>query len=480
VSKVWEPDITPANIPRGQRWTERYRIPMIAFAFALFGIVLLMPTPEGLSAQGHRALAVFILCVLFWGFQIIPLQITSIMAIVLLPLTGVMSGPEAFALFGNEAVFFILGAFFISAVLVESGLSTRITCQALQKAAKTPRQLRMGILLFGAFASFWMSEHAVAAMMYPIVLSVVAAAGLSPSSRYARSLFLAMAWGCIIGGIATYLGGARNPLAMGILYEMTGERIGFLQWLVADIPIVVVMLGVAVAVLHFQYPSEPIDLEKAVDVLRHRINDLGPMGNREKGVAAVTIGTIFCWVFLHGTVGLGVTAMASVAVFFILRLTSWREIERSINWGVFLMYGGAIALGQALSQTGAADWAVNAMLHGTSPHPLVLLSFVIAVTMILTEFISNAAVVSLMMPVVVSLAHTFSMSPVILTFAVALPSGLTFILPMGTPANAIALGSGYPTPNDFFRSGTLLLLAAYVMFLLAATFYWPLLGYKVW
>jgi solute carrier family 13 (sodium-dependent dicarboxylate transporter), member 2/3/5 len=455
-------------------------MPMIAFAFALFGLVLVLPTPEGLSPEGHRAGAVFILCVLFWVFQIIPLQITSIMAIVLLPLTGVMSAPESFSLFGNEAVFFILGAFFISAVLVESGLSTRITCKALQRAATTPRRLRMGILFFGAFASFWMSEHAVAAMMYPIVLSVVAAAGLTPNSSYARSLFLAMAWGCIIGGIATYLGGARNPLAMGILYEMTGERIGFAQWLIADIPVVLVMLAAAVGVLHFQFPTEEIDLKRATDVLQERISNLGPMGTREKGVAAVTLGTIFCWVFLHGAISLGVTAMASVAVFFILRLTSWREIERSINWGVFLMYGGAIALGQALSKTGAADWLVHAILHDSHPHPLLLLAFLIAITMILTEFISNAAVVSLMMPVAISLARPFDMSPIILTFAVALPSGLTFILPMGTPANAIALGSGYPKPQDFFKAGAILVLFAYALFMLAAAFWWPLLGYKVW
>ena len=453
---------------------------MIAFSFALFSIVLLLPTPEGLSAEGHRAGAVFILCVLFWMFQFIPLQITSIMAIVLLPLTGVMSAPESFALFGNEAVFFILGAFFLAAVLVESGLSTRITCQALQRAATTPRRLRMGILLFGAFASFWMSEHAVAAMMYPIVLSIVTAAKLTPTSRYARSLFLAMAWGCIIGGIATYLGGARNPLAMGILFEMTGERIGFVEWLIADIPVVAIMLISAVGVLHFMYPEEPINLGRATAVLRQRINDLGPIGGREKGVAAVTVGTIFCWIFLHGVIGLGVTAMASVAVLFILRLTSWREVERSINWGVFLMYGGAIALGQALSKTGAADWAVNAVLAGSNPHPLVLLAFIIAATMILTEFISNAAVVSLMMPVVISLSHTFDISPIVLTFAVALPSGLTFVLPMGTPANAIALGSGYPKFGDFFRAGSILLLIAYALFMLVAAFWWPLLGYKVW
>ena len=479
MSKVWEPDIS--LIPKAPKpWGERHRLPLIAFSFFMFGIVLAMPTPLGLSAEGHRAIAVFVLCVLFWVFQVIPLQITSIMAIVLLPITGVMSSAEAFALFGNNAVFFILGAFIISAVLVECGLSTRITCLVLQKAAGTPQRLRTGILLSGAFASFWMSEHAVAAMMYPIILSVVVSAGLTSESRYARSLFFAMAWGCIIGGIATYLGGARNPLAMGILFEATELKIGFLQWLIADIPVVVVMLLVSWLILRFKFPVEPIDLDKATAVLQERLTELGPISNREKGVAAVTLMTILAWIFLRAWFGLAVTAMASVAVLFILNLTAWRDIERNVNWGVFLMYGGAITLGQALHHTGAANWVIQMILAGSQPHPLLLLGIVILISMLLTEFISNAAVVSLMMPVVISLAHTMHMDPIVLTFAVALPSGLTFILPMGTPANAIALGSGYPQMSDFVKSGAILVFSAYVLFMLTAAFWWPLIGYDVW
>lgn len=480
MSKVWEPEPPKRLEPSARPFLERNRYALMAVSFALFGIVLALPTPEGLSPEGHRAGAVFVLCVLFWVFQVIPLQITSIMAIVLLPLTGVMTSSEAFSLFGNNAVFFILGAFIISAVLVECGLSTRITCLALQKAATTPQRLRCGILFLGAFASFWMSEHAVAAMMYPIILSIVTSAGLKNDSKFARSLFLAMAWGCIIGGIATYLGGARNPLAMGILYEATEVKIGFLQWLIADIPVVVVMLGVAVAILHFMYPPEPIDLPRATQVLESRLAELGKFSGKEKGVAVVTVLTILLWIFVREWIPLAVTAMASVAVLFIFRLTRWAEVERNVNWGVFLMYGGAIALGQALHRTGAADWAVNAILAGTTPHPLVLMAVIIFISMALTEFISNAAVVSLMMPVVISLAFTMNLDPVVMTFAVALPSGLTFVLPMGTPANAIALGSGYPQMRDFLKAGMILVAAAYILFMLAAAFWWPLLGYKVW
>ncbi len=312
MSKVWEPELPKRPKPAERPFLERNRYALMAVAFALFGIVLALPTPAGLSPEGHRAGAVFVLCVLFWVFQVVPLQITSIMAIVLLPLTGVMTSPEAFSLFGNNAVFFILGAFIISAVLVECGLSTRITCLVLQKAATTPRRLRGGILLFGAFASFWMSEHAVAAMMYPIILSIVTGAGLTSESKFARSLFLAMAWGCIIGGIATYLGGARNPLAMGILFEATEVKIGFLQWLIADIPVVVVMLGVAAAVLYFMYPAEAIDLPQATKVLERQLDELGEFSGREKGVAVVTAITILLWIFVREWIPLAVTAMAQV------------------------------------------------------------------------------------------------------------------------------------------------------------------------
>ena len=127
------------------------------------------PTPQGLSDAGQKALAVFALCVFYWVFNVLPLMITSMLAIILIPLSGVMTAPQAYALFGNEAVFFILGAFILAAAMMKSGLSTRIALSILRRFGTTPRLLLISVLLLNAIMAFAMSEHAVAAMNFPIV-----------------------------------------------------------------------------------------------------------------------------------------------------------------------------------------------------------------------------------------------------------------------------------------------------------------------
>src|SRR5262249_49319996 len=158
---------------------------------------------------------------------------TSLLAIIMLPLSGVMSANKAFALFGNEAVFFILGVFILAACLMKSRLSTRVALAVLRRFGRQPRTLPLSIYLPYALMSFFMSEHAVAAMNFPVIMEIVAVLRLGKlRSNYAKALFLAMAWGTTIGGVATLLGGARAPLALGMVKEATGQTFTFAEWAV--------------------------------------------------------------------------------------------------------------------------------------------------------------------------------------------------------------------------------------------------------
>jgi sodium-dependent dicarboxylate transporter 2/3/5 len=473
--KVWEPQAT-RPVPTGIR--ARFHYLIISAFVAMAALVAFGLSPEGLSTEGQRVLGVFILCAGLWVTSVIPLQITSILAIILLPLLKIMPSAEAFSLFGSNAVFFILGAFILSAVLVECGLSVRIACLVLERGAFSARSLRNSILLFAAFASFWMSEHAVASMMFPIVAHIVKALGLKPlKSRFGMSFFFALAWGCVIGGIATYLGGARNPLAAGILFSETGIQISFVRWLAASFPVVAVMLIVALLVLNVIFREEETDMEAARRVFREEREKLGKLKPRETGIAILTLLTITAWVLLHNTVGLGTIALLSVALMFVFRLTNWDVIEQNVNWGIILMYGGAIALGSALHSTGASTWLVGRIFGGIRLSPLQILLLLGTTSLVLTEFISNAAVVSVMMPIALELAKVNGLPFEVVTFAVALPSGLSYTLPMGTPATAIAYSSGFMTHRDFLRIGPAMGLASLIVFSLAAKYWWPLLGY---
>src|SRR6185369_16091655 len=200
-----------------------YRPTVLLLGVVAFVAVQLMHTPEGLSPAGQSALAVFCLCLVYWVTNVVPLMVTSMLAMVLLPTTGVLTAKDTYALFGNEAVFFILGAFILAASLMKCGLSTRIAIAVLRRFGHTPRTLLLSLFLMNAFMAFFMSEHAVAAMTFPITVEIARVLRLQPQrSNYGRALFLAMAWWTQIGGIATLLGGGRAPLALGMLRESTG------------------------------------------------------------------------------------------------------------------------------------------------------------------------------------------------------------------------------------------------------------------
>jgi sodium-dependent dicarboxylate transporter 2/3/5 len=434
----------------------------------------------GLSPTGQKALAVFALCVFYWVFDVLPLMITSLLAIVLIPLSGALTTSEAYALFGNEAVFFILGAFILAACLMKSGLSTRIALIILQRFGSTPRRLLLAILLLNAAMSFAMSEHAVAAMNFPIVVEIAAVLGLSPRrSSYGKALFLAMAWGTTIGGVATLLGGGRAPLALGILKETTGDGFTFLEWSVAILPLVFVLLGICYVVIVSFYPIDIDSVGAADDALRARTMALGRMRYKEKAIGGVMLLTIACWVVAGHEIGLATIALGAVVVVFALRLVTWREIEGYVNWGVILMYGGAICLGAALNKSGAAAWMAHLTVSQWATGGVTVVLILSLAAILLTEAMSNSAVVALLMPVSLGIASEFTMDPRIMALIVAVPAGLAYTLPIGTPANAIAYSSGHLSIRDMALPGAVLTATSWILFNVLANWYWPLLGLEI-
>lgn len=435
------------------------------------------PTPVGLSVEGQRAIAVFIVCLILWVSNAVPLAITSLVAIVLVPLLGVLSKKDTYALFGNEAVFFILGAFILAGAIMHSGLSNRIALNILDRFGRSPKKLLLSIFLLAATLSFFMSEHAVAAMLFPIILEISKGLNLKPGkSNYGKLLFFALAWGCVIGGVGTFLGGARVPLAIGILKETTGTTIDFLDYTIAVFPLVIIMLFFGYFLMTRFFPVDVTGVESAHQVLTRRLKGLGKVNYREYAVGTVLTLTILAWMFLGRKAGLATVALSSVVVLFVFRLVKWKDIEEYVNWGVILMYGGAIILGTALDKSGAAGWIMNWALGGWVKAPWAVFAIFSLLSILLTEAMSNAAVIAVLLPVSIGMAEKLSMDPSVVTYAIAVPAGLAFMFPMSTPANAIAVSSNYITTKDMAMGGVIMTLVSWLVFNLAAHFYWPLIG----
>jgi len=448
----------------------------ILLALGFLGL-LSLPLPEGLGPEGMKAIAVFLLCLVLWVSNAVPVAITGLFAIVLVPLLGILPRSSTYSLFGNEAVFFILGAFILSGAVMQSGLSNRVALRLMERYGGSPRSLVISIFLLAASLSFIMSEHAVAAMLFPIVLEISKSLKLRPGeSNYGKLLFFALAWGSVIGGVGTFLGGARVPLAMGILKETTGQTIGFLDYTVAVAPLVVVLLVVGYVVLTRFFPIDVKGVESAHEVIVRRARALGKVRPREYAVGFILFVTILLWMTLGKTVGLAAIALVSVMALFVLKLVKWREIEEYVNWGVILMYGGAIILGTALDRSGAARWMVEAVMTHWAHTPVTVFAVFSLLAILLTESMSNAAVIAVLLPVSIGMAGSMNMSAEVFTYAVAVPAGLAFMLPMSTPANAIAVSSDYITVGDMAKGGVIMFITSWVTFNLVAHFYWPLVG----
>ncbi|UCE62249.1 MAG: DASS family sodium-coupled anion symporter [Phycisphaerales bacterium] len=405
-------------------------------------------TPEGLPADmapeaPQRCVAVFLVCMSLWFTNLIPLAATGLLAIALLPLLDVLPKDEAFSLFGNSAVFFMLGVFLLSAAMISTGLSKRITLLFLQRFDRSPTRLVVGVTVSASFLALWMPEHAVAAMIFPIVVEIIDTLDLKQGANYAKKLFLGLAWGSIIGGVGTFLGGARAPLALSLLHEAYPTvQISFLSWMIAALPIVLIMTALAVWTLCARIPHDIEDIKPATRMLDQRVRRLGPMSGRELRLAALGIATIAAWISMGHTVGLAVIAMVSAVILFLLRVIDWKAAQDYANWGVLVMYGGAVALGAALTETKAMEWLAHQVISPQTP-PLFIVLTIATVAIVLTEGISNAAAVAILLPIGYSLGDTAGVGPVMMTLAVTIPAGLAFLLPVGSPPNAISFSAGH-------------------------------------
>ncbi|WP_455390386.1 SLC13 family permease [Oscillatoria salina] len=446
-----------------------------AIAAIVYGVILLLPLP-GITAEGQRALAVFGVAALLWGTSALPLAVTGILVLFLLPFSGAITNKSTYAYFGNSAVFFILGALILSSPIMRSGLSTRIALAVVSRFGKSQKALLASILGLAAIMSCVISAHAVAAMLFPIVMEVVRASGAKPGGRFGLAAFLAMAWGVVIGSNTTLLGGARGPLALGILQNTTGKTIGFVEWTIASIPLVLLLLLVAGGLLQFVGQGEKVSLNAARRFLEARNRELGAISRREVVTTAIMILTIALWITMGDTWGLDSIALLGVSLAFISGVADWREVEEDVNWGIFVMYGSAIALSAALTDTGAAAGLSQYLLAAGINSFLVIFAAIVFIALMMTEFMSNAAAVAVLLPVALAIAEKYGIEAPIIALAVVIPAGLGFMLPVSTPAIAIAVSSGYVRPLSVLRWGLWLDLLGYGLVLLVSQLYWPLLG----
>ncbi len=440
--RLWRPLLTSAVLAA------------VAGAFYLSAGLPERGGPELLSAAGLRVGAIFAGALLLWLTEAVPLIATGVgifAALVLAQIPVEWAGDtvkrvaqaaEVSAWYGDRVVFFLLGIFLIAGALTASHVVDHGALRLLNVIGTSPRRLRQGVYWVAFVASWFMAEHAVAAMLFPVVARIRDALGRPrQSSPYVASLFLALAWGATIGGIVTYLGGARIALAMGIVQKAGLTPPGFFELMAHSLPIAIPFGIVAAVLLETGFRIDVPSIAPARAALEERRRELGRFGPRQRAVLCILLLTIAAWAFF-GVKHLAPVALAAAALLIGTRLVRWDEVQRHVPWDLLILEAGALALCSALQATGSAEWAARQFFAHISHDPYWIIALLTLAVVLLTELFSNPAVVTLLVPLMLTLGPNLGMDPILLALAVALPCGLSFVLPLGSPPLAIAFASG--------------------------------------
>ncbi len=437
-----------------------------------------------LSAAGLRVIAIFAGALLLWLTEAIPLIATGVGIFVALCLAGIpiewkgdtvakiAGAAQVSAWFGDRVVFFLLGIFLIAGSLTAAHVVDHGALRLLNLIGTSPRRLRQGIYWVAFVASWFMAEHAVAAMLFPVVARIRDALGRPrQSSAYVASLFLGLAWGATIGGIVTYLGGARIALAMGIVQKAGLTAPGFFELIGYSLPIALPFGIIAALLLEWIFPLDVPSIAPAREALQERRRELGRFGPRQRAVLTILLLTIAAWAFF-GVKHLAPVALASAALLLGTRLVSWDEVQKHVPWDLLILEAGALALCSALEATGSAAWAAQQFFAHISHNHFFIIALLTLAVVALTELFSNPAVVTLLVPLLIGLAPGLGMDPIHLALAVALPCGLSFVLPLGSPPLAIAFASGEYKVRTVMGWGVLLDLLVVPLTLFAYAVFW--------
>jgi len=456
--------------------SKRFNIISLFIAFFILFLFYIIPySPPGLTENGKMMLGILITAAILWITEPIPLAATGLLIMILQPLFGIISSEEIYSTFGNQAVFFLIGAFIIAAAVETHGLHRRIALKFLKYFENTPRKFTFGIMLSTALLSFIMPNHGVAALFLPIITSILLAMKIIPKeSNFGKVSILSIAYGCSIGSLGTLIGGARNPLTIGFLAD-AGITVTFLEWMIYAVPVVVVSLPIVWFILQFVFPIEINDVTKAKNEIEQQVAMEGKIKKEELIVLSVLIFTVSLWIFFsHYTYfGLAGIALLGSILLFLTGSISWKDVEKKVPWGIILLYGGAITLGLGMQQTGAGSWIAQNLFDVMSGNVYLVIFSLILFTILLTNVMSNTGAVAVLLPIGLAISNEIpGISPLFSSMIIALSGGLAFIFIIATPGNAITYSSGYFSTKDLFKAGTIANFACIAILFVIAIVYW--------
>ncbi|MBA64898.1 MAG: anion transporter [Candidatus Marinimicrobia bacterium] len=422
---------------------------------------------DQLAIHIKLTMALLATCVVFFATEAVPMPAVALLIGLVQLFFGITSPSVLAKTYAHDAVWFIAGSLALGATLVKYGLDKRVGMLVVNLAGTKTRSIVVGILLGTAIPTAFVGEHAVAAMYVPIALALYTLTNKStPSPILGTLLMVSIAVGCMIGGPMSPTGGARNALMIGFLGNM-GIDISFMGWLSMGFMYTIVMSIVMAFLLPLLFKPEVDDLSEAVGLLKKDLEKHGAMTNQQKLVAGIMALVVFLWItdkslvkdILGFSLGLGGIAISGAVLYMLAGLTSWKDYEDKVSWGVIVLYAGCISLGIVFKNTGASSWFADQIMNLVAPLGLdsgiglVILMCVIGA--VLTNLMSAGATVAVIGPVVLDMAISSGTNPLLVGVGLAISTSMAYWLVIGTPASSIVYASGQLQSKDFIRMATL-------------------------
>ena len=502
---------TSGNVLNDLKFLFERKVFVLLGGLVLFLVILFMPLPEGMTISGKRLLAIVALMACWWIGEGTAIAVTALLPLVLFPLMGIMSSKQVAPNYANHFVFLFLGGFMIALTMEKWGFHKRIALWIITLVGTGLNRIVLGFMTAAAFLSMWISNTATTMMLLPVGMAVVRQIAEESTldgnknettkKQITKSLglilMLGLAYSASIGGVGTLIGTAPNIVFAGFYKNLYpgNEEISFVKWMMMAVPIVILFIPI-VWIYLCQFVA-PISLDRIAfakegkDIIKNELKALGKITRPEKMVAYVFVLTALMWIFrkplplgsfiipgwsnlfsnpgmLHDStvamimgillmllpIGLKKGEVSNIqGEYFLL---DWNTVETRMPWGILLLFGGGFALASGFIKTGLTGW-VGDQMSGLSVLPLwaVILAVCLVVTF-LTEFTSNTATSTMILPLMGAAAVAASFHPLMFMLPATLSASFAFMLPVATPPNAIVFGSGWVTIPEMTRAGFIL------------------------
>ena len=432
-------------------------------AILLFIVVMLIPTP-GLSFAGHASLALLIFAIIMWVTETLHLAVTSLLLLFVQPIIGVTDFTSAVVGFANPIIFLMIGGFIIAEAIRKSGLAQRLTYTLLNKLGTTPdRSIFVVVFSTGILSAF--IENVVAyAMLLPIIKEIIPLMGVNDpekgGSNFAKAMVLGGSFGSLAGGFGTEIGTAPNLMAAAYTH------IPFVNWMIFGFPLAIVLLIIIWKWVGIVFKPEIKGIIGGMETVTAKKAALGPISRMEKLTLGILLFTILLWVTTSYT-GLDSFSVALIGavLLFAFRVIDWQDAQNGVDWGLIIFFGGALSLGAALLNTGAAAWMIHDLiaLLGSNPSTILITVILMIIAVSITQVMSNIALSAILIPLSVTLAQAQGQPIGIYAVPVAIACSLSFMLPMADPTVAMAYGTKYINIKEIFKAGLPLVIIGIIL-----------------